>query len=610
MDLHQVPLELTPWPINGPRRISVNSFGFGGTNVHVILDDARSYLAERGLDGIHCTASSPAVYQNDKFGGDDQGNDHDSDVEDNVWTGGSHISTCTTSRGDESPMALSPSLDIKKHRRGGHQDPSFLRVPSNGSRRSSSDGSRVSSFSSGIGNDSGITAGTRTPSTHSQPSTAYTDEPGESVAKIVFPLSCDDKAVFPEFIDRIIDYLSAEGYHSPGHVRDYAHTLALRSSVFKWRACFIDNSSSGLIHQLREAKVEHLIQAPSQPTGVCFIFGGQGGVWAEMGRDLLCFKPFRESLEAANTFMRTKLRCPFDLFEELERPAGATMIACPFVSQPVTTALQIALVDLVHSFGIVPQYVVGHSSGEIAAAYAASVISSTQAWALAYFRGLHAVKLEREHPHIKGGMMAVGMSAEDAKEYISTSQSVEVACINSPSLVTLSGDRAGINMMTAGMAQKGVFHKVLDIPVAYHSRHMDLIVDAYKASVHKIIPDTPSDGPVMFSSLHGRVADPSELSLDYWAQNLTSQVRFADALRCFETVNAQNRPGMFIEIGPSNGMRRPTLDTITPFYNSSSPPEYLSLLKTGVRGIDVLVGAVGKCWARGVPVKLHEVLEQ
>lgn len=578
--------------------------------MHLILDDARWYLAERGLDGIHCSAPYPADHQSCQSLKAGDGRSRGDDAESASST---RISTCPTPCKNLSLEARYPVSELENHD-GIELNMGLLRVPttiSSNIETSSVLDTPETSFpgdsSEASGSELVALAPSRCPLSGSS---AASDVPGTTPAKILFPLSCDNKAVFSGFLKNIITYLETDGHDSAGHLQDYAFTLATRSSSLKWRAYFIDDSTGGIINQLHNANVDSLIQAPSKPAGTCFVFGGQGGVWAGMGRDLLCFKPFKESLENASVFMKTKLRCPFDLLEELKRPRGATLIAAPFISQPATTALQVALVDLVKSFGIVPQYVVGHSSGEIAAAYAASAISCTQAWALAYFRGMQALKLSKEYPYIKGGMIAVGLSADEATKYLSQSQAVEVACINGPALVTLSGDRVGIDLIASDLLKNGVFHKVLDIPIAYHSRHMDLVVDGYKDCVHEIIPDNPSDGPIMFSSLHGRVIAPTELDLDYWARNLTSQVRFVDALCCLEKVNPQNRPGVFIEIGPGNSMRRPTLDTIAPFYSASSAPEYMSLLRTGVGGVDILLNTLGKCWARGVPVNLQNVFEQ
>lgn len=549
----QVPLEMTPWPIDGPRRASINSFGFGGTNAHVILDEAGWYLSERGLSGNHCSAPY------------------------------------TTGRNNKSPGF------------GSHDSSTEEDGSSDGQGSPRSEGSV----------DSGETSETLTTSVPSRASSPTTDELSQVGPKMGFPVSCGDKANFAVFVQRLISYLQNPGGHSPGHLRDFAHTLSARSSALKWRTYFVDNSASGLIEQLKKAKAEDLVQASLKPTNICFVFGGQGGVWAEMGRALLCFKPFKESLESASNFMKTELSCPFDLLEELARPRNATFITSPFVSQPITTALQVALVDLIGTCGIVPQYVVGHSSGEIAAAYAASAIGSQQAWALAYFRGLHAVRISRKHPHINGGMISVAMSAEEAEKYLlKVSSAVQVACINSSTSVTLSGDRYSIHLIAADLAKQDVFHKVLDIPVAYHSRHMDLIVDSYKLSVGKVATETHSDGPVMLSSLHGRVVEAFELDLEYWAQNLTKRVRFADALRAFGKVESAKRPGVFIEIGPSGGMRRPTLDTVDPLYSATSKPEYMSLLKTGLAGIEVFLSTLGNCWTRGVSVRLHEAIEK
>ncbi|SPO03748.1 related to polyketide synthase [Cephalotrichum gorgonifer] len=592
----KVPLELTPWPIEGLRRVSINSFGFGGTNAHVILDEAGWYLAERGLRANHCSAPYAGGYHGSS---------------ESPIGAATPISTFSGTSFQESPIwdTKSSQLLHAKARRG----PGSLRI-SNSPGLLKSDATALSAITlqrsetaSSRGADSVYFSESFSLSPAVQPTTPGSSSPGGTGGMLVFPFSCRNKAGFSVFIEETISYLQDKRWESPGFLQDYAYSLAARSSAFKWRTYLIDDSVGGLIQQLRNTTVDKLVQSSPKSADICFVFGGQGSAWAEMGRDLLPFKTFHESLVQATMFMQTNLQSSFNLMDELLKPSAESRITSPDISQSVTTAFQVALVDLLRSFGIVPQYVVGHSSGEIAAAYAASEMTRHQAWALAYYRGFHVIQLSAKHPHIEGRMIVVGMSAEDAEKYVEISKSVEVACINSPTLVTLSGNRDGIDLIAADLAEKKIFHRTLDIPVAYHSRHMDLIAEDYKASIGEFAHGAPSNGTIMLSSLYGGLADTSKLDAEYWANNLTGRVQFVKALRAFDTVNSGKRPKIFIEVGPSNAMRRPTLELVGPLYDSSSVPVYMSVLKTGARGIDVLLDTLGSCWARGVPVDFQEV---
>ena len=109
--------------------------------------------------------------------------------------------------------------------------------------------------------------------------------------------------------------------------------------------------------------------------------------------------------------------------------------------------MQLALADLLRSWGIEPSAVAGHSSGEIGAAYAAGAMSLYDCMAIAYYRGQAIVSLKKKHPELKGSMMAVGMSPGDVRPMVKMLREgrVAVACINSPSMITASGDEEAIN---------------------------------------------------------------------------------------------------------------------------------------------------------------------
>jgi acyl transferase domain-containing protein len=134
------------------------------------------------------------------------------------------------------------------------------------------------------------------------------------------------------------------------------------------------------------------------------------------------------------------------------------------LSQPLCTALQIALVDLLASWGVKPSAVVGHSSGEIAAAYAAGALSKEGALVAAYYRGFVCRK-----PWKAGGMAAVGLGKADVLPLLEPG--VGIACENSGSSVTLSGDADALEQVTGLIKQQreNAFVRKLQVEMAYHS---------------------------------------------------------------------------------------------------------------------------------------------
>lgn len=142
------------------------------------------------------------------------------------------------------------------------------------------------------------------------------------------------------------------------------------------------------------------------------------------------------------------------------------------MAQPACTAIQLALVDMLASWNVKPDGVTGHSSGEIAAAYACGAISFETAMCVAYARGVVANHLAIDNA-VDGTMLAAGLSEQDAKRYIAklplSCGSVRVACINSPRSVTVSGDTDAIVQLHDILESQKIFVRKLPVDVAYHS---------------------------------------------------------------------------------------------------------------------------------------------
>lgn len=156
-------------------------------------------------------------------------------------------------------------------------------------------------------------------------------------------------------------------------IEDLAYTLSLRRSILPWRYSVVASSQAELASALDQPNPRVCRAASSVCTA--FIFTGQGAQWHAMGRELITEESsFKQSIVESDRIL-DELGCQWSLLEELLKEEADSRIGESELSQPATTAIQLALVDLLASFGIRPQSVCGHSSGEIGAAYAAGALS-------------------------------------------------------------------------------------------------------------------------------------------------------------------------------------------------------------------------------------------
>lgn len=490
-----MPTSLTDWPRDGLRRASVNCFGFGGTNAHVILDDAGSYLAERSLAGNH--RSLPTT-----------------------------VSAAHAKR--QKAFASTQLILVSSHERDG-----------------------IARIASG----------------HAP-------------------------------------YI-AEHASDPNLLANYAYTTSRRSAL-EFKACFVARSAADLEQQLaapERLNIRRFLSSDDAAPTLAMVFCGQGAQWHAMGRELMEFEPFSSSLVGASKYMSKIVASGFDLLQELMHDVPSlSRINEPRIAQPATTAVQIALVDLLKASGILPSAVVGHSSGEVAAAYAAGFLTREDAWLVAFRRGEYADSLRNSHPDVKGMMMAVGLSVLHVQEYIRRVPpgTVVVACENSPASVTLSGDEAHILYLAQEMDEDNVFHRLLDVSTAYHSYHMLLIAQSYQQSLDGVRPVGTAQGPRMFSSVTGEEIFASSVGAEYWTKNLTSPVLFNQA---FSKMYEDIKPKLVLEASPAVTLARPIQQIVTTLAPGKTTTElpYISLLKRNEHASVTALTALGDLWAHGCP---------
>ena len=336
-----------------------------------------------------------------------------------------------------------------------------------------------------------------------------------------------------------------------------------------------------------------------------------------MGHELLSAYPlFAASMERADVQLAS-LGAEWSLLKELSSKPGESRINEATISQPCCTAIQISLVNLLRSWGIYPTVVCGHSSGEIAAAYAAGFLSDYDALSIAFFRGQAVGKLKTLHQDLDGGMMAVGLSEDQAQNYISKNASIEpfvkvvVACVNSPKSVTLSGDRSALQLIRTDLESDGVFSRLLTVDIAYHSHHMGLVRRDYVELMKNIKPQQSNNSIHMISSVTGKEIHSEAMNAEYWAENMVSTVRFSEALAGALTLPNEDMNGspssMILEVGPHSALAGPIKQTLKAPAHNSTKISYHSVLSRNVDAVKTAVDMSGDLFALGYDISFSSI---
>ncbi|KAM7199140.1 putative polyketide synthase [Rhypophila sp. PSN 637] len=391
-----------------------------------------------------------------------------------------------------------------------------------------------------------------------------------------------------------------------------AHTLNNRRSRLPYRTSLIASSTSSLLALLSDSAKQHLrpTQSSKSAVSVGYIFTGQGAQWFAMGRELLSSSSsspeFLATIQTCNSVMKS-LGCEWDLVEELVRDRNSSRVGESRFSQPLTTAVQIGLVDLLEArYGIRPGAVCGHSSGEIAAAYACGAITREVAMRVSYMRGICSAQAKGLNT-TRGAMLAVGEGEDKILQRIDQLDRslgrVVVACVNSPESTTISGDEGAIHALAGVLEQAGVFNRLLKVDSAYHSHHMEVVSEAYINSLEGIVTGRAREDVAFFSSVTGaRKVD--DFGPGYWNSNSVGQVKFAAAselvARHLAGDDSKANKMVIVEVGPHSALMGPLRQCLGGFKY-----DYLSALVRNESAVRTVLAVVGKLFEVGYPVGLE-----
>ncbi|KAL7625210.1 hypothetical protein AAE478_004425 [Parahypoxylon ruwenzoriense] len=421
----------------------------------------------------------------------------------------------------------------------------------------------------------------------------------------LLPVSANN-AISLENRVRQLNYYFSRSFRN---IADAAYTLGVRRTHFSDRG-YIIAEQNNLETVFSMTNLRTLSKKPTEDfKELAFIFTGQGAQWPQMGKALYYeFPVFAKTLKEMDLVLRRLPHAPeWTLEETIFEPEETSKIHDVTRSQPICTAIQIALVTLLESWGITASVVVGHSSGEIAAAFTAGGLSASEAITTAYYRGYVIGAFGRGD----GAMLAAGLSSKDAEAEIqlaNLSDRVKVACINSPENVTISGDSDAVDILTSALNQKNIFaRKLITNGRAYHCHHMAEIGDQYETLLSGSLKDTGASlssrsSIKWISSVTGKEKTDVPTAA-YWRTNLESPVMFANAMEKVLSLGGTQ----LIEIGPHSALQMPIKQIRSSLKISEDTTPYVSALSRKKDDTISVLSMIGNLFLQGHQIPWEKV---
>ncbi|MBF0527849.1 MAG: type I polyketide synthase [Deltaproteobacteria bacterium] len=386
---------------------------------------------------------------------------------------------------------------------------------------------------------------------------------------------------------------------------DIAYTAAFRREWHKHRAVVFGATKESIVEALDGfvANIQENITVETgavldAPSGPAFVYSGNGCQWAGMGKRLLQESwLFKESVKKVDSlFMQY---ADYSLEEELAGKNGEGRYDYTEIAQPALFAIQVGVTQLLRSKGINPIVVVGHSVGEITAAWASGALSLESAVQVLYHRSQLQGKTKG-----KGQMTAVGLGSQAALELLNElklSTILTLAGINSSKGATIAGPIDRLSDLEAVLTERGIFHKRLDLDYPFHCPVMDEI----KNDFLRALPEVQTNKVVIpyYSTVTGNRLSGRELTNDYWWKNIRKPVLFEQAI-----MNILSKGiNIFIEIGPHAVLRSYMNDCLK---DRETDGRVISTIMRGNDDPRLIINAVSQAVIAGATMDLKSQFPQ
>lgn len=423
------------------------------------------------------------------------------------------------------------------------------------------------------------------------PSPVSVDEPVATERMYLLPISAQNLPALTAQAQTYREFLT----QSKELLYDICYTASIRRSHHEYRTVIVGHTPTELAHQLAAFNQETLEEdMPSgakkleRVPGLVFVFPGQGSQWIGMGRELLRQEPiFRQALEQCDGVMRSYV--DWSLLEQLAADQGDSRLNEIDVIQPILFAIQIALAALWRSWGITPDAVIGHSMGEVAAAYVAGALSLADAARVICRRSQLLRRVSGQ-----GAMAVVGLPLDQTEEVLNGYRDrLSIAVSNSPRSTVLSGDPAALEELMSQLSARNIFCRPIKVDVASHSPQMDPLKDDLLRVLEGVQPQTAAI-PI-YSTVSGEISDGSTFDAAYWVRNLRQPVLFASMIqRLLEADHS-----VFVEISP-NPILLPAIEETC--HHLGQTGQTVASLRREQGEQEMMFNALGQLYRLGYPM--------
>lgn len=346
--------------------------------------------------------------------------------------------------------------------------------------------------------------------------------------------------------DQASKYLEYFQSNQPADLHDICYTAAVKREHHKCRLAVSGADNGTIVQGLQDFVAgnpgTHFVQSAAQ-TGldkqIAFVFSGMGPQWAGMGRELYDAEPvFRSMMDKCSSALQHYTG--WSLIDAIFNTDDSERIHATYIAQPAIFAIQVSLAELLKTWGIVPACVVGHSAGEVGAAFVAGALDFDDAIKVIY----HRSRLQHTTEGT-GKMLAVGITEAALRPYLAGVESkISIAAINSEQALTLAGDEQILTSIAERLDEQGLFARFLNVGVPYHSP----IMDQLKAPLIEALNDIKVNEPVvpLYSTVTAQRTRDGDWGPEYWADNVREPVLFKATIEAIagEGVSA------FLEIAP------------------------------------------------------------
>ena len=419
------------------------------------------------------------------------------------------------------------------------------------------------------------------------------------------PLSAASEDTLKAYAGVLAGSLSDDAPLAGVELSELTSAIAHRRDHFSRRAVFIAPDAASLKAKLEafakgEAVGEAVDDAPATVISgneqgdrkIAFTFSGQGSQWWAMGRGLLENEPvYRRAVEDFDAMFEPL--AGWSVVDAMMQDEASSQVDRSAVTQPTICALQIALAALWRHRGVVPDMVIGHSLGEVAAAHVAGAIDLETAVRYIHTRSLIGAKASGQ-----GAMAVVGLPEDELKTLLPADGSIEIAGYNSPAALTITGDAPAIAnfIATLNAERPEVMTRPVKTDTAWHSHLLEAGEAWFRSEVGEIAYKTPTIP--FISTVTGR--PERRLDTDYWWNNLRKPVRYSYAVGTAAALGAN----IFLELAPHRTLAGPTAQSASA---AGSNPAVIVSLNRKFGDEAAMAAALGELYVRGVDIDWNAV---